>query len=84
MILYLFPVFQDCRTIVYSSDKNPDSNKTCIFPFNYQDEVFWSCTTTDNNGVHWCATEVSSDGIYVSSKWGICGVECPKESKIYI
>lgn len=73
----------DCYTIASSGGNNPDPNKKCIFPFRYQGKEFTKCTKYDNNGVFWCATQVDSDGEYVShsNKWGVCAEECPKEGK---
>ena len=70
-----------CRTTKSITSKNPDPNKACIFPFKYQGKEFTDCTTTNNNDIFWCATEVNSKGEYKSGKWGVCPEECLHRGK---
>ena len=80
--------FLDCETVpvkVQSVDFSPDPGKMCIFPFTLNDEQFNGCTEYEYNGVYWCPTELSVDGSLSknSSKWGVCGDSCPKDSKSF-
>mmetsp|Transcript_95368 Transcript_95368/g.179313 ORF Transcript_95368/g.179313 Transcript_95368/m.179313 type:complete len:3377 (+) Transcript_95368:49-10179(+) len=49
--------------------------KRCIFPFTYAGNVFNGCTDSKHFR-YWCATEVDSEGVFVSGKWGNCADEC--------
>merc|ERR1719424_2384179 len=47
------------------------SGDQCVFPFQYKDKTYNSCTTEDKN-IKWCYTQVDSDGNGVYGKWGEC------------
>jgi len=51
----------------------------CVFPFVYNGVRFTSCTTVNNNGQRWCATEVGANSAYIGNKWGTCSSECAKK-----
>jgi len=63
---------QDCQTV-----SGPDTHKSCKFPFVYQEQIFYTCTTVDNGHQPWCATEVNDEGHHIIGKWGICSNSCP-------
>ena len=52
-----------------------DSNKTCIFPFNWNGTTHYSCNLDENKG-YWCSTEVDETGGFIEGKWGICSSKC--------
>ena len=55
----------------------PSPDKKCVFPFVFKGQTYEECTTAENNGVHWCSTEVDSQGIHFDdTKWGHCGETC--------
>jgi C1A family cysteine protease len=51
------------------------SGKGCVFPFNYHDKNYNSCTTVDNSGTSWCSTK-TADGDYIYGYYGACGSGC--------
>ena len=45
-----------CKVI----EENSSEIKSCKFPFIYNDEAYYGCTTVDGvNGKAWCSTKVS-------------------------
>jgi len=63
---------QGCQTV-----SGPDAHKSCKFPFVYQGQVFFTCTTMDNDHQPWCATEVNDKNHLIIGKWGSCSNACP-------
>merc|ERR1711892_1432223 len=45
---------------------------SCVFPFTYGGTTFTSCTTS-GGFAPWCYTEVNSQGVGVTGKYGDCG-----------
>ena len=78
-----YSTISECKTIRINPDFSPDPMRKCIIPFIYNERRYDGCISVDNNGSYWCATEVSADGSIGrhSSKWGICGKNCPKDGK---
>ena len=76
-------IFSGCGTIRSDPVPSPDPMKKCIFPFIFDEEEFNGCTKSGYNGVYWCPTQVLADGSLNqnSSKWGVCGSNCPKDGK---
>ena len=59
----------------------PDSNEVCKFPFRYDGNTYYSCTTAGNTFDQrdpWCSTKVDSTGKHVGGqgKWGWCRHSC--------
>uniref|UniRef100_A0A3Q3FFL5 Fibronectin type-II domain-containing protein n=1 Tax=Labrus bergylta TaxID=56723 RepID=A0A3Q3FFL5_9LABR len=53
----------------------------CMFPFQYKDQWYSDCTTTDSPGNQlWCAVETK----YQSERWGYCPVTCEWSEKTLI
>ena len=55
----------------------------CIFPFTYNGNTYYTCTSVDNaNDKFWCAF----DAVYVANEWGLCdprtGSEYPEQAHI--
>ena len=48
----------------------PDPNALCIFPFEYNGEIFNECTDKEHDQM-WCHT---------SEDWGNCGPDCKTSS----
>ena len=48
----------------------PDPNALCIFPFEYNGEIFNECTDKEHDQM-WCHT---------SEDWGNCGPDCTTSS----
>ena len=46
-------------------------SRPCIFPFNYEEETYTSCTDKDSV-VTWCATGLDEEGYVVADDWGEC------------
>ncbi|KAK6466647.1 hypothetical protein HHUSO_G35914 [Huso huso] len=46
-----------------------DPGKECVFPFSYDKQMYFECTTINNNRIPWCAT--TSD-YPQDNKWGNC------------
>ena len=68
-----------CKTIGGGSP-----NKECVFPFKLKGHSYNSCTDySSRDGAFWCSTKVDSDGNHISNQdlWGICGPNCPLDSK---
>ena len=42
---------------------------TCVFPFSYAGVEHYHCTYADSPTA-WCATQVDSQGVVVTNKWG--------------
>ena len=57
-----------------------EDNKQCVFPFTYNNVVFYGCTSTSSANFHypktWCATSTNDQGNYVT--WAYCNDDCPK------
>ena len=69
-------VSPECKTLDVASDYNADPGKACVFPFTYNGVTYSECTTADNDGHFWCATEVDAAGEVPDNKWGECGATC--------
>jgi len=61
-----------CQTV-----SGPDPHKSCKFPFIYQGQQFFTCTTVDSGHQPWCATEVNDKNHLIIRHWGICSNSCP-------
>ena len=48
----------------------PDPNALCVFPFEYNGEIFNECTDKEHDQM-WCHT---------SEDWGNCGPDCTTSS----
>uniref|UniRef100_W5MSV8 Fibronectin type-II domain-containing protein n=1 Tax=Lepisosteus oculatus TaxID=7918 RepID=W5MSV8_LEPOC len=48
-----------------------DPGKECIFPFKYEDKMYFQCIIKNNNNIPWCAT--TSD-YAKDQKWGNCAI----------
>ena len=73
MILKITPnsVTSECVTV---------DNRTCIFPFNYQNQTYAGCTGEGvPDGILWCSTKVNSEGDHIAGQgeWGHCAADCP-------
>ena len=64
----------DCST-VHDSKDSLNSNKTCVFPFNWNGTTHYSCNFDEKKG-YWCSTEVDETGGFIEDKWGICSSKC--------
>ena len=64
----------DCSTIDDSKD-SLNSNKTCVFPFNWNGTTHYSCNFDEEKG-YWCSTKVDETGGFLEDKWGICSSKC--------
>ena len=61
-----------CKT----NDEGPAKNAPCVFPFEFFNEEFHSCTNIkDPKGKLWCSTKVNQDGIHVKGYWGFCDLK---------
>nr|XP_040573963.1 matrix metalloproteinase-9-like [Lepeophtheirus salmonis] len=49
----------------------------CIFPFIYAENIYVSCTTTDNGGIPWCATTLYPTGF--AHVYDTCNSACATE-----
>jgi len=61
----------------------PDSNGTCIFPFNYNGISYGECID-EGHDQFWCQTELpdnTSDLTNNTMMWGNCGPDCTIEGK---
>jgi len=55
----------------------PKPEQPCVFPFNYNEVTYNSCTTEGNIlGQAWCSTMVDDNGDTVSGNWGDCPDTC--------
>ena len=58
----------------YSSEESGEtktvSGETCVFPFFYDGEYYYECTTKDFGSIAWCATEIADD--YSVIDWNYC------------
>ena len=82
VILILVAIFvghstsQKCKT---TNEDGPQKNRSCVFPFIYQEITFESCTNrSDPDNKFWCSTKVDKDGKHVGnrSEWGFCDRDC--------
>ena len=57
-------------------DRATETLKSCQFPFIFQNQTYYGCTTdTDENGKAWCSTKISpltNEHIPKGSHWGYC------------
>ena len=61
---------------------SPVKNAPCLFPWNFGDQTFDSCTTVeDPDGRHWCATKLDQSGTFIDEQWGYCPEECIKKEE---
>ena len=68
----------DCMTI-----GGPNPNKHCIFPFQYHNKTFETCTYYYEINKAWCATKVDSSGNLDGdgqTNFGTCAPNCPMPS----
>ena len=70
-------MFQDDKCAINGGKGGDDPGKPCVFPFTYKELTYTECTTFENNGTHWCSTEVDASGSYIDGKWGNCNERCP-------
>ena len=71
---------QSCRV----TEKLTNINATdCIFPFKYADEIYYGCSTADNDDKPWCSTKVTGlyDHVVGKGYWGNCPSDCPVQFK---
>jgi len=61
-----------CKTVA-----GPQTGELCVFPFKWLGKVYRECTSLDNNGSLWCATDVDPLHNYVTDIWGHCADTCP-------
>ena len=61
--------------LIYILDCKTEEGKLCVFPFKYNGATYTTCTTEDNGGKYWCATEVNVNGGY-NGNYGNCGSTC--------
>lgn len=56
----------------------PDSGNKCVFPFTYNNQVYYDCAPAGTGGVSqpWCSTQTLSDGTHLSGNYGICPSSC--------
>lgn len=55
--------------------------RPCKFPFYYEDEWYYECTTKDNDGVPWCRVEFPPKGEEGPIRWALCNPDrkpCPE------
>ena len=55
------------------------NNTDCTFPFVYKQILYHYCTTIENDGTPWCATETDRNNKYIVDYWGNCAEQCPVE-----
>ena len=65
--------------IVCKTNRGPDANKRCVFPFTYDGIPYNHCTHAGGEGKPWCATQTNAQGGYIDGKWGYCSPGCPDE-----
>ena len=58
-------------------------NQHCVFPFIDDDKRYDVCTTTDNNGIPRCCTNVLPARDFVVGEWGNCGIDCSVNLREY-
>ena len=59
-----------------STNGGDKTNEPCVFPFIWNGVYYYGCTSVDNGGVPWCATQTLYDA-YVPGYWGNCEEGCP-------
>ena len=67
----------ECRTTVanpFPSRSVPESDKPCVFPFQYKGKEFNECTTEGYGSQFWCGTTYS---VGEWTGWGLCSGPCP-------
>lgn len=50
--------------------RNTTKGECCAFPFTYQGETYYECTTKDFNGKQWCSL---NEDFEKHRRWGHCG-----------
>ncbi|MGH0133393.1 UNVERIFIED_CONTAM: hypothetical protein FKN15_035936 [Acipenser sinensis] len=63
------PKWGYCPTSGIVTVGGTDPGKECVFPFSYENQMYFECTTINNNHIPWCAT--TSD-YPRDNKWGNC------------
>ena len=59
----------------------PKPNQMCVFPFEYEGNVYQTCKYDKfdiNDNTRWCSTKVDSNGKHEKGHWGNCDENCPK------
>ena len=76
-------IFQTADSVGCSTvHDTKDSNKTCIFPFNWNGTSHHSCNLDEDKG-YWCSTEVTDETSgFIDDKWGICSSKCQGKNMI--
>jgi len=80
----------DCQEDILSQDRPCDVTekasldiKPCQFPFIYQDETYYGCTSNhDEDQLPWCSTQIdpiTNEHVDKSGYWGHCPDTCPTE-----
>ena len=65
--------------IAGSNDCQSKQGNDCIFPFVYYGNVYDSCTKDfSENGVAWCATNVTINGLVINGNSEDCMPGCPE------
>jgi len=52
----------------------------CVFPFIYDGEEYTGCTSVENDGKLWCATDIYKNG--KMQEWDDCGDSCISDNKV--
>ena len=50
--------------------RNTTKGECCAFPFTYEGETYYECTTKDFNGKQWCSL---NEDFEKHRRWGHCG-----------
>ena len=71
---------QSCRV---TENKTNTKETDCRFPFKYADEIYYGCSTADNDDKPWCSTNVTGlyDHVVGQGYWGNCPSNCPVQAK---
>merc|ERR1712232_1340771 len=69
--------FGDCAAACPKGCETTNSSANvlpCVFPFNYKDVRYQTCTTFEESNAEWCATVVdgSNTTTKASGEWGSC------------
>ena len=83
-----FGTDQDTIIIDFKSHKSGSKNP-CVFPFNYENKTYNSCTRKDGTTTgypeeeaFWCAISVNDDSDM--ENWGFCNDLCPLEGTVQV
>ena len=71
----------------YYIQREPQVGLKCIFPFKYQDKLYYECSMKLlRNGIPWCPTKIenserivregSDRPMWTNKNWGYCGAKC--------